>query len=644
MMAKRSISTIFFSLLMLVFALPLAAQTDVFQITYGDTVSDGVPGAGAGNIETSGAQDAYEFEGSTGDDVIFDSLVGSSGQFWWLLTASDGSVLIDSFNLDRRIVLPQTGTYTWTVRGSNATTTGVYSFRLLLVPAPQEFAISVGDTVSDGVPGAGAGNLEAPGATDVYTFDAETGDEVIFDWLSGSNVLIGWRLEAPDGTVLFDTFLQDQQMVLPQTGMYTLTVRGNTVDDFGVYSFALLEGVLNSSPVAVDDVATTDEDVTVTIDVLANDTDADGDTLTVESVTQPSNGTVVNNGADVTYMPSANFNGTDSFTYTVSDGNGRNATAAVTITINPVNDDPVARDDAAATTQDTPVTIDVLANDSDVDGDLLVMNSISQPGSGSAAINPDNTVTYTPNPGLSGADSLTYTVSDDRGGLATATITITISASTIQEVPIDILPFIWLNIVNLNSRGTLPVAILSDASFDARFVNVDTVSLAGAPAVRPFPRWPKFVELDVNHDQRKDIIVYFNIQDLELDLSATAAVLSGETYSGVSFAGADRVIIVPSIGPSLFNPKDGQVLRTNWPHFRWLSMAINTCYQFQLHDAPFTANEQPVLREATVVIMAHYQPGFLTNGTYYWRVRVGGSCQIQPGPWSSVHSFTIQAR
>jgi hypothetical protein len=237
-MINRAISFIFFALLPL-FALPLAPN-EVFQISYGDTVSDGVPGPGAGSIETGGAQDAYEFEGSTGDDVILDSLVGGSGQFRWLLEAPDSTVLFDSFNVDRQLTLPQTGTYTLGVRGNSASTTGLYSFSLLLVPPAQEFAISIGDTVSDGVPAAGAGLLETPGATDVYRFAAQAGDDLIFDWLLGSNVQIGWRLEAPDMTVLFDTFIQDRQELLPQTGTYTLTVHGNGVDDTGAYSFQLL--------------------------------------------------------------------------------------------------------------------------------------------------------------------------------------------------------------------------------------------------------------------------------------------------------------------------------------------------------------------------------------------------------------------
>src|SRR5690606_14061315 len=96
-----------------------------------------------------------------------------------------------------------------------------------------------------------------------------------------------------------------------------------------------------------------DEDVSVTIDVLSNDIDIDGDSLTVSSVTSASNGTVVNNGADVTYTPNLNFNGSDSFTYTVADGFGGTDSATVFITVNPVNDAPLALDDAYQTNQES---------------------------------------------------------------------------------------------------------------------------------------------------------------------------------------------------------------------------------------------------------------------------------------------------
>ena len=184
---------------------------------------------------------------------------------------------------------------------------------------------------------------------------------------------------------------------------------------------------VNDPPVAQDDSDTTDEDVPVTIAVLGNDSDPDGDALVVQSVTQPTNGSVVNHGTDVVYTPDPGFNGSDTFTYTISDGNGGTDTATVTITIGAVNDSPGAQDDSDATDEDTPVTIDVLGNDSDPDGDALVIQSVTQPANGSVTNNGSDVV-YTPNPGFNGPDTFTYTISDGNGGIDTATATVSIGA------------------------------------------------------------------------------------------------------------------------------------------------------------------------------------------------------------------------
>ncbi|MBU0595117.1 tandem-95 repeat protein, partial [Candidatus Bipolaricaulota bacterium] len=179
---------------------------------------------------------------------------------------------------------------------------------------------------------------------------------------------------------------------------------------------------VNDEPTAVDDSDTTDEDLPVTIDVLANDGDPDGDNLIVQSVTQPAHGNVVNNGSDVTYTPNPGYSGPDAFTYTISDGHGGEDTATINVTIVPVNDEPVAQDDSDTTNEDVPVTIDVLANDSDPDGDSLIITSVGAAGSGNVANNGSN-VTYTPNPGFNGSDTFTYTIADGKGGTDTATVT-----------------------------------------------------------------------------------------------------------------------------------------------------------------------------------------------------------------------------
>ena len=193
----------------------------------------------------------------------------------------------------------------------------------------------------------------------------------------------------------------------------------------------------NRPPVAVDDAATTPFGQPVTVNVLANDSDPDGDALTITGVTAPANGSVVANGSTITYTPALRFTGTDRFTYTIDDGRGGSATANVTITVTAQpNQPPVAVGDAAATPSGQPVTIDVLANDSDPDGDPLTIASVGAPTFGTAVIQ-GNRVIYTPAAGVSGTDQFTYAINDGRGGTASATVTITI-APPVNRPPVAV--------------------------------------------------------------------------------------------------------------------------------------------------------------------------------------------------------------
>jgi hypothetical protein len=190
--------------------------------------------------------------------------------------------------------------------------------------------------------------------------------------------------------------------------------------------FYLAAGTANEPPQARDDATTTDEDIPVIITVLANDSDADGDSLSVSEVSDPPNGTAMRNPDDtITYTPHPNFCSSDSFTYTVTDGAAFD-TAIVNVTVTCINDPPQAISDAITTDENTPVTIDVLANDSDVDGDSLLVDSVNQPANGTAIINLDNTITYQPNPDFCGSDGFTYTATD---GVLTATATVTVTVT-----------------------------------------------------------------------------------------------------------------------------------------------------------------------------------------------------------------------
>jgi len=212
--------------------------------------------------------------------------------------------------------------------------------------------------------------------------------------------------------------------------------------------------LVNNTPVAGDDTPTTDEDNPITVTapgVLDNDSDPDiGDTLTVTAVDTSGTVGLINAwGMDgsFTYNPNGQFeylqaggSTTDSFTYMVSDSYGGNDTATVTITVNGVNDPPVAVNDDAITKKDTSVIIDVLSNDSDPDvGDLLTVNSVTQ-GTNGSVFNNGSYVTYTPATGFNGTDSFSYTVSDGNGGTNTATVNVTVVNVAIIYVHVDVGP------------------------------------------------------------------------------------------------------------------------------------------------------------------------------------------------------------
>ncbi len=181
--------------------------------------------------------------------------------------------------------------------------------------------------------------------------------------------------------------------------------------------------------VANADAATTTEETPVTVSVLVNDTDESVASLTIQSYTQGSHGYVVKYGTGLRYTPYTNYHGEDSFTYTIKNAGGDTRTATVTITVTPVNDAPIARDDLATTAQDNAVTINVVVNDTDADGDdLIVISFRFLPDHGTVSIDTENNVVvYTPDAGWYGQDSFSYRIEDAAGVTDTATVTVNVS-------------------------------------------------------------------------------------------------------------------------------------------------------------------------------------------------------------------------
>ncbi|MGE0452153.1 MAG: Ig-like domain-containing protein [Vicinamibacteria bacterium] len=186
---------------------------------------------------------------------------------------------------------------------------------------------------------------------------------------------------------------------------------------------------LFEAPTPQDDQAATAEDTPVTIDALANDTDPDGDALSVEAVGAPAHGTAAFDAdGSILYSPDPDYHGPDAFAYSVRDASGRTASATVHVTVAPVNDPPVAQPDTATTTANTPVSIPVLANDSDPDGDALGVAALGNPTYGTVSLDSSGAVVYTPAAGFSGSDSFTYYVSDGTPSRAAGTVSVTVEA------------------------------------------------------------------------------------------------------------------------------------------------------------------------------------------------------------------------
>ncbi len=192
-------------------------------------------------------------------------------------------------------------------------------------------------------------------------------------------------------------------------------------------------GRADAPPEARDDAYTVESGTTAVLDPLANDVDPDGDVLRLVGLEIPAHGRIAVVGGRIHYTPDPGFEGEDGFDYTVADGRGGTATARVRLTVVRPNLPPTAQADVITTTEDTPVVLDLLANDADPDGDPLRLAGLELPAHGQLALAADGTLTYTPDPGFTGQDSFTYTVADGRGGHATATVTITVQPSSALE-------------------------------------------------------------------------------------------------------------------------------------------------------------------------------------------------------------------
>ncbi|EGU4186567.1 tandem-95 repeat protein [Vibrio parahaemolyticus] len=291
-----------------------------------------------------------------------------------------------------------------------------------------------------------ADSTDKPLATTPITLDAieEDGGSIIItteellsnvddedkDTLSVENLIIdkgnGTLVDNGDGTWTFTPQIDDDTEV-----SFTFDIIDD--EDLVVSGSANLDILpINDAPNAENDVITTEEDTAVTIDVLVNDSDVEGDALSIQSASVPSEqGSVDIVDGKLVFTPAENFNGDATITYIVTDGDLTDE-AKVTVTVTPVNDSPVAVDDTVSTQEDTVVTIDVLPNDSDVDGDKLSIQSASVPEAQGKVEIVDGKLVFTPAENFNGHAEITYTVTD---GELTDEAKVTVTVNPVNDAP-----------------------------------------------------------------------------------------------------------------------------------------------------------------------------------------------------------------
>ena len=231
------------------------------------------------------------------------------------------------------------------------------------------------------------------------------------------------------------TYTPDANAYGPDSFTYTIS-DGNGGTDTATVNVTVTP--VNDAPEATGDVLEIDEDNAGDVAVTTNDGDVDGDVLSITAKTNGTDGSVSCSGGSCTYAPDANAHGPDSFTYTISDGNGGTDTGTVNVTVVSVNDDPQANGDTTTVIRDTAKDVNVLGNDTDVDGDSMTITGKTDGVSGDVSCS-QTSCTYTPTAGYVGSDSFTYSVSDSQGGTDTATVSVTVKAPNVAPLA-DVAP------------------------------------------------------------------------------------------------------------------------------------------------------------------------------------------------------------
>ncbi len=396
------------------------ADGDVSTATVTITVNsvDDVPVAVNDNVSTS------EDTPYTGTVATNDSPSGDGGNVWSKVSDPLHGAL--SFNAD--------GSFTYT---PTANYNGTDSFDYTITDADGDVSTAtVTITVNsvDDVPVAVNDNVstseDTPYTGTVSTNDTPSGDGGNV-WSKVSDPLHGALSFNADGSFTYtptanyngtDSFDYTITDADGDVSTATVTITVNSVDD---------------APLAVNDNVSTSEDTPYTGTVSTNDTPSGDGGNVWSKVSDPLHGALsFNADGSFTYTPTANYNGTDSFDYTITDADGDVSTATVTITVNSVDDVPVAVNDNVSTNEDTALSSNVSTNDTPSGDGGNVWSKVSDPLHGALSFNADGSFTYTPTANYNGTDSFDYTITDADGDVSTATVTITVNS--VDDVPVAV--------------------------------------------------------------------------------------------------------------------------------------------------------------------------------------------------------------
>ena len=274
--------------------------------------------------------------------------------------------------------------------------------------------------------------------------DPPTADNTTFNLQEDTPKSLALTGSDPDGNPLtFNVLSSPSHGTLSGTApnlTYTPTLNYTGADSF---TFSVNDGMANSTvatvsltvdplndvPVANNQSVSTQEEVQQAITLTGSD--IDGDALTFTIVTPPAHGTLTGTGANVGYTPDLNYNGGDSFTFKVNDGNLDSNVGVVSITVSPVNDPPVANNQSVSTPEDVATAITLTG--SDIDGDAITYSVVTNPANGTITGVAPN-LTYTPAANFNGADSFTFKAND--GTVDSEVATVTIAVTTVADLPV----------------------------------------------------------------------------------------------------------------------------------------------------------------------------------------------------------------